>query len=560
MPFGVEQNHPKCKYIPCIAVVVLLVNFSVFYKSPILTAEDGGMRSRESSVQEPFMNKIQEGGVNMHFPIKTKEDSIDIEDLYNSEKEFSTTVTDIDEPYITVDETHTTANETYTAGKRDEDTAEDHYTVIEDPITTAYMNTVVEGKARPSTHYINGKYGGKKFTPPDMVGITSFNYRRENFIERLLPDFNPEMANQAAKSLDFVIAGFPKTGTTFLTQWLNNDSINMLQREQCQFGSCTGYSQGAELPNKNPITLINRLIHDRQEQDPNGTKQKLAFKCPSLAEDDTFDELFSNYFQQTDIVIGLRHPIKWFNSFYNFRVKKNLVPVPLVYELIGSKCEYGLGWKVCTDRAKFALPLAKLGKTELSPEEVDLLVDMVRDDDHHSEEKRQSIRKFFEYQKKPSMGRIFLYELDQLADPDKSHLETFAADLTDFLQIDKPLTVPTKDEQRKFERKRKLNDTPAPEGYLHYTGETGKTRKWNQFKRSREERIEAKHRHELLQIDICDPLYDNLRHELVKEGKQTSEWLLNYFLQSPEVIVSQRGRFEELIASYGIDPCLEETE
>ncbi len=536
------KTHPNYKCISCMVVfVTLFVSFSAYeYMQPMQTAGDDSIlnmdmrqpiRSQEDNIQKSSI-KLQD---------ETMEDNIYIEKLY-TEEEVSDTVADIDDYYTSDEGIYTSAD--------DDD--------VEGPYTYTIPYTVEEGAAIPSTHYINGKYGGKRFTPPDVVGITSFNHKRENFIARNLPDFKPEMAHRTAQSLDFVIAGFPKTGTTFLTEWLNNDSIRMIQREQCQFGSCTGYSQGNELPDKKPITLINKLVHDRQEQERNGTNQKLAFKCPNLAEDDIIDELFSTYFPQTDLVIGLRHPIKWFNSFYNYRVKKELNPVPLVYELMGSKCEYGLGWKVCTDRAKFALPLARLGKTQMSAEELEKLVGMVRDDDHYSEDKKESIRKFFGYQKKPSLGRIFIYDLDQLADPDMSHLETFASDLTYFLKLDQPLAVPTRDDQRELRRALKQKDTPAPEGYLHYNGEAAKKRKWKEYKtRPQEEIVEVKHRHELLQIDICDPLYDDLRQELIKEGKQTSEWLLNYFLQSPEVIVSQRDRIEELIASYGIDPCIE---
>ena len=39
---------------------------------------------------------------------------------------------------------------------------------------------------------------------------------------------------------------------------------------------------------------------------------------------------------------------------------------------------------------------------------------------------------------------------------------------------------------------------------------------------------EARQRDELLRIDICDPSNDKVRQEVVKEGKQTAEWLLNY--------------------------------
>mmetsp|Transcript_4606 Transcript_4606/g.5297 ORF Transcript_4606/g.5297 Transcript_4606/m.5297 type:complete len:100 (-) Transcript_4606:189-488(-) len=71
---------------------------------------------------------------------------------------------------------------------------------------------------------------------------------------------------------------------------------------------------------------------------------------------------------------------------------------------------------------------------------------------------------------------------------------------------------------------RSLKKKPEPEGYLP------NTKKWGDFQRPRNEKDEARQRDELLRIDICDPLYDKVRQEVVKEGKQTAEWLLNHRL------------------------------
>jgi hypothetical protein len=67
--------------------------------------------------------------------------------------------------------------------------------------------------------------------------------------------------------------------------------------------------------------------------------------------------------QDLKIIVGVRHPVSWFQSYYNYRVieihdKNVVIQPPTAESLIGSKSWMG----VSTDGARFELGLMQLGK------------------------------------------------------------------------------------------------------------------------------------------------------------------------------------------------------
>tara|TARA_B100001142_G_C14088310_1_gene560266 strand:+ start:272 stop:685 length:414 start_codon:yes stop_codon:yes gene_type:complete len=56
-------------------------------------------------------------------------------------------------------------------------------------------------------------------------------------------------------------------------------------------------------------------------------------------------------------------------------------------------------------------------------------------------------------------------------------------------------------------------------------------------------------------INICDDEHSQLRKVLVDIGWEASEWILKYFLQSDDVVVSSREEFIALIGKWKEDPC-----
>lgn len=56
-------------------------------------------------------------------------------------------------------------------------------------------------------------------------------------------------------------------------------------------------------------------------------------------------------------------------------------------------------------------------------------------------------------------------------------------------------------------------------------------------------------------IDICDSNYDDLRKILLNIGSDASRWIVEYFIKSESVYVSQREVFKELLLKWTEDPC-----
>lgn len=122
--------------------------------------------------------------------------------------------------------------------------------------------------------------------------------------------------------------------------------------------------------------------------------------------------------------MGLRHPIQWFESFYNFRIT-NEYPMPPAQKLIG-KCKKGYQ-NVCTYRANFSNHLEKI----------------------------------------EPWRKVFLYDVTQLREPNPVRSERFLKDLGSFLDLHAPLKdpmlwikpgqVPPSSERAKELAKMKLN-------------------------------------------------------------------------------------------------------
>ena len=59
-------------------------------------------------------------------------------------------------------------------------------------------------------------------------------------------------------------------------------------------------------------------------------------------------------------------------------------------------------------------------------------------------------------------------------------------------------------------------------------------------------------------IDICDSRHDFIRSILVDNGREAYRWIRDYFVRSPDVVISSPYRFLELIEEWQRDPCVSE--
>jgi hypothetical protein len=130
----------------------------------------------------------------------------------------------------------------------------------------------------------------------------SFNTSHKQVISSGLVS-NPELKEP---DLDFAVIGFPKTGTTFLLQALSmHPEITMPSKEYCELHLSDGDKQ-----------LVN-WIKNQSALHPSG--QKYGIKCPNIVKVTNAIDNMMKVSDQTRLVVGVRHPVLWFQSLYNYR-------------------------------------------------------------------------------------------------------------------------------------------------------------------------------------------------------------------------------------------------
>lgn len=144
------------------------------------------------------------------------------------------------------------------------------------------------------------------------------------------------------------------------------------------------------------------------------------------------------------------------------------------------------------DQVKYANNLAQLGKTPMTSQERALLVGNVT-----------------------VIGlpnKVFLYDIAQVGDKNATRSARFRRDLAEFVGI------------------KELSPDVPHNGYdVDPPG--------------------------FVPIDICHYKYRPIRAELMEVARGASVWIREYFLKSPDVIVSSREFLEEQLLTWMEDPC-----
>ena len=268
-------------------------------------------------------------------------------------------------------------------------------------------------------------------------------------------------------------------------------------------------------PTQGPGKAISILYPLYKER---GSSKKIGYKCPADVRELVSLKNLRDYFPKTKLIVGLRHPVWWFQSFYNYRIRDGLsIPPPLDCR---GPCQKE-NWKVCTHNAYFHLFLAQLGQTPVTTrDEKNLLC-------HYDVETLQSLPFNLTRLSAPAPHSIFLYDQTQLDGrkaPDIA--EAFRQDLSSYLGLATPLPSLQEATQLIYGRERQGNRT-------NNTDNAGN-----------------------IIIDICDAQYQILRDELVLIGKDVAEWIVRYFLPlSHHVHVSSPNFFRKSLNAYQTDPC-----
>jgi len=343
--------------------------------------------------------------------------------------------------------------------------------------------------------------------------------------------------------LDFAIIGFAKCGTTTMMKWLNmHDEIAVLLKEQMA------------LQKRHPVQIIRTIVHVLPEG-----RYRRGYKSPNDVEDGRARNKLRIHYPKTRLLVGLRHPVLWFESFYNHRVQNGYeMPNLTDYSSRNSKgfrggC--GKSWNgVCFNRASFHMHLAYWGKTPLlSPNKDDYAsfydAGYTTDSEWNffSKRDRQELQKAFNTTF-VSPNPIFLYDVSQLRMPPattsvadneeetrrQKDYENFVFSLQGFLGVPKNLTA-------------------MPAMIREKPGKTDV----NATEQSRRNK---------LKIDMCDDQFKLPRQWLLEVGASVSGWVANHFAKSPHGVFlggdlgnNDQGssRLLEILESYGKDPCPE---
>jgi Sulfotransferase domain len=282
--------------------------------------------------------------------------------------------------------------------------------------------------------------------------------------------------------LDFAIVGYPKTATTNMLRWLGSQQeIQMHDHEVYHF------------KNNVPAEMVRELYAL-----PEGDYFKRGYKAPRDIHNIPAVDAFAKYFPKTKLIVGLRHPVLWFESFYNYRLRSNVTLLP-PNDLIGY-CTREM-YNVCTEEIRYMDHLSNIGKTaRTDPDELKLLSPVPP-----------------RHRATPKLDNpIFLYEISQMEETDEVLVAQFRQDLQSYLGLTQPIEPLT-------ELKESHDDDPF---------------------------------HDVAVINICDPEYTAVHDDLMDIAQRSSMWLRQYFLPLPDVHVSSPDHFHQLMENWMMDPCL----
>jgi len=281
--------------------------------------------------------------------------------------------------------------------------------------------------------------------------------------------------------LDFAIIGFAKTGSTSMASWIGSHPEARLSRFEM-----FALSEGR------PALAVLWLYKMLRESSSTNLKQ--GYKGPyDITNMNGALESIQTYWPKTKLLVGVRHPVQWFESYINFRNMYSFNPRELMKQCIKT---------LCLRTANFHVFLAGLGKTNATS------LDGLNMEEMYAANEATV--------PPPIPNRVFLYDMAQLADSNATRSAQFGRDVQEYLgfSTDMPHIV------HKNAGMVKHNDT-----------------------------INQGH------VDLCNAKYDELRGELMKAARDASIWIRTYFLDGKDVYVSSRGYLEEILASWMLDPC-----
>jgi hypothetical protein len=276
--------------------------------------------------------------------------------------------------------------------------------------------------------------------------------------------------------LDFAIVGLPRCGGSRLMRWLRqHEHVQMADREN------------RSIQNKKPGELVQTLYNF-----PSGKQYKRGYKNSKDMELVGSLTLLRQHFQKTKLIVGIHHPVLWFQEWYEFKSRiHGQTSLPPAETLVGNNLPH---------QVRFHVHLSLLGKKSNDGAARQIL-DMPYA--YWSQK--------FELMGDPLPNQVLIYEARQLTTKGFERRNLLRQDLQRFLELEIELPLWT-NETKEIKSDRKL-------------------------------------------LNICDNKYFDLRTELMEVSMKAYVWLQRRFLDGPGVEVADREHFDKLLSDWVVDPC-----
>ena len=353
--------------------------------------------------------------------------------------------------------------------------------------------------------------------------------------------------------------------------WLNgHDNIAVLTKENMA------------LQKRHPAFILRHI----QNNLPEG-RYRRGYKSPNDIEDERARNKLATHYPQTRLLVGIRHPVLWFESFYNHRVQ-NGYPMPDLPDRIRKKAVFticdGNFRGACLVRSNFHVALAKWGKTPLlnpfsTPEEPHGYESFFRGGNnfnndnnnyshkdewkHFSKTEARELRNVALNKTIISPNPMFLYDVGQLRDPNPSNDRGYDND---------------NDNDKKRKKDDYENFVLSLQEYLGVEANASAMPPMVHMSPGKILNTTEQDKRDALKIDICDEELGVARDYLIKVGADVASWITNYLAKSPHGVYfggdrkqpkgdspslqaqtqqQQESRFLKILESYGRDPCPE---
>jgi len=322
--------------------------------------------------------------------------------------------------------------------------------------------------------------------------------------------------------LDFAITGFAKCGTTGMMR-----TLSAVTTMPSQTDICTPVLNAVHYSYNNWAKEYGKGVYNFTEDKPlKGTK------CPYWVEGKDIHDL-GEMLPKTNLIVGIRHPVMFFQSFSN-QLRKHSTKSVTLEDFINKKrlskngtdnhkCPQKMSH--CVARSRFHLSLASLGKTLLGPEEQDLLTSELHQSKRRMNVTLAGLHGYPIPQNTNSSSNFGVPNNVFLFDSNQGKKEYLYQELAQFVKIDRG-RLPAIDE---------VYSTTWSGNGLEKESDTN------------------------FVFDICLPQWEHVRKELLPISYTFGKWLLDYFIpasyQRDDVTIPNATAFVEIVQTYLQDPC-----